>query len=131
MILVDSSVWIDYFNGTVNPETDHLDSVLGVEPIGVGDLILTEVLQGIRSDSEYGKVKGLMLELTVWELLGQNRAIKAAENYRTLRKKGVTIRKTNDLIIGTFCIEESLPLLYRDRDFAPMVDHLGLLSALD
>ena len=130
MILVDSSVWIDYFNGTVNPETDFLDSVLGIEPVGVGDLMLTEVLQGIRSDSEYRKVKSLMLELTVYELLGQNRAIKAAESYRALRKKGVTIRKTNDLIIGTFCIDETLPLLFRDRDFAPMVKHLGLLSAL-
>ena len=130
MILVDSSVWIDYFNGTVNAETDFLDSILGVEPVGVGDLILTEVLQGIRSDSEYRKVKSLMLELSVFELLGQRRAVRAADNYRALRKSGLTLRKTNDLIIGTFCIDESLPLLFRDRDFAAMVDYLGLLSAL-
>jgi len=130
VILVDSSVWIDYFNGTVNAETDFLDSILGVEPVGVGDLILTEVLQGIRSDSEYRKVKSLMLELSVFELLGQRRAVQAADNYRALRKRGLTLRKTNDLIIGTFCIDESLPLLFRDRDFAAMVDQLGLLSAL-
>ena len=130
MILVDSSVWIDYFKGTVNEETDFLDRALGLEPVGIGDLILTEVLQGVRSDSEYRKVKRLMLELSIFELLGQDRAIRAANNYRALRKKGVTIRKTNDLIIGTFCIDESLSLLFRDRDFEPMIQHLGLRSAL-
>lgn len=130
MILVDSSVWIDYFKGTANEETDFLDSALGLEPVGIGDLILTEVLQGIKSDSEYRKVKQLMMELSIFELLGQDRAIRAANNYRALRKKGVTIRKTNDLIIGTFCIDESLPLLFRDRDFEPMIQHLGLRSAL-
>lgn len=130
MILVDSSVWIDYFKGTVNEETDFLDSALGFEPIGIGDLILTEVLQGVRVDSEYRKVKRLMLELSVFELLGRDRAIRAADNYRRLRKKGVTIRKTNDLIIGTFCVDESLRLLFHDRDFEPMIQHLGLRSAL-
>ncbi|MEQ8694739.1 MAG: PIN domain nuclease [Gammaproteobacteria bacterium] len=130
MILVDSSVWIDYFKGTANEETDFLDSALGLEPVGIGDLILTEVLQGIKSDSEYRKVKQLMMELSIFELLGQDRAIRAANNYRVLRKKGVTIRKTSDLIIGTFCIDESLPLLFRDRDFEPMIQHLGLRSAL-
>lgn len=135
MILVDSSVWIDYFKGTANEETDFLDSALGLEPVGIGDLILTEVLQGIKSDSEYRKVKQLMMELSIFELLGQERAIRAANNYRALRKralrkKGVTIRKTNNLIIGTFCIDESLPLLFRDRDFEPMIQHLGLRSAL-
>ncbi|NKC00292.1 MAG: PIN domain-containing protein [Pseudomonadales bacterium] len=130
MILVDSSVWIDYFNGTPTTETDFLDSILGVEPLGIGDLILTEVLQGFRSDSEYRKVKDLMLELTLFELLGRDRAVRAADSYRALRKKGVTIRKTNDLIIGTYCVDESLPLLFRDRDFQPMIDHMGLRSAL-
>ncbi len=130
MIFVDSSIWIDYFNGTITIETDFLDSVLGIEPIGIGDLILTEVLQGFRSDTEYRKVKASLLELTIFELLGRGRAIRAADNYRALRKKGVTIRKTNDLIIGTYCVDESLPLLYRDRDFASMVEHLGLKSAL-
>ncbi len=130
MILVDASVWIDYFNGTPTTETDFLDSILGVEPLGIGDLILTEVLQGFRSDSEYRKVKDLMLELTLFELLGRDRAVRAADSYRALRKKGVTIRKTNDLIIGTYCVDESLPLLFRDRDFQPMIDHMGLRSAL-
>lgn len=87
MILVDSSVWIDYFNGTINEETDFLDSILGTEPLGIGDLILTEVLQGFRSDTEYKKVKALLLELTLFELLGRDRAIRAAESYRALRKK--------------------------------------------
>ena len=131
MILVDSSVWIDYFNGTVTAETNFLDEILGTEPVGVGDLILTEVLQGFRNDSDYKKVKDLMLELTQFELLGQKRAIRAADKYRKLRKSGITIRKSNDLIIGSFCIDESLPLLFRDRDFSSMVDHLGLLQALE
>ena len=131
MILVDSSVWIDYFNGTVTAETNFLDEILGTEPVGVGDLILTEVLQGFRNDSDYKKVKDLMLELTQFELLGQKRAIRAADKYRKLRKSGITIRKSNDLIIGSFCIDESLPLLFRDRDFSSMVDHFGLLQALE
>ena len=131
MILVDSSVWIDYFNGTISEETDFLDSILGSEPLGIGDLILTEVLQGFRSDTDYRKVKALLLELTLFELLGRDRAIRAADSYRALRKKGVTIRKTNDLIIGTYCVDESLPLLFRDRDFAPMIKHMGLRSALE
>ena len=130
MILVDSSVWIDYFKGTINEETDFLDAALGLEPIGIGDLILTEVLQGVKSDSEYRRVKKLMMELSIYGLLGRDRAIRAADNYRVLRKKGVTIRKTNDLIIGTFCIDETIPLLFRDRDFEPMIQHFGLRSAL-
>lgn len=130
MILVDSSVWVDYFNGVRSRETDFLDSTLGHEPVAIGDLILTEVLQGFRSDADYQMAKLLLLGLTVFELLGQDLAVRAADNYRALRRRGVTVRKTVDCIIATFCIERGLPLLYTDRDFEPFVRSLGLVSAL-
>ena len=130
MILVDSSVWVDYFNGTVSRETDFLDATLGSEPVAIGDLILTEVLQGFRSDSDYSQAKTLLTGLTVLELLGQDLAIRTADNYRALRRRGITIRKTADCIIATFCIERRLPLLYSDRDFDPFVRSLGLVSAI-
>lgn len=131
MILVDSSVWIDYFNGKNTPETVKLDLCLGVKPVVIGDIILTEVLQGFRNDQDYQTAKSLLTSLTIYDLLGVNLAIKSAENYRKLRKKGITIRKTNDVIIATFCIENNLPLLFSDRDFIPFVTHLNLISALD
>ena len=130
MILVDSSVWVDYSNGTDSSETDFLDATLGIEPVAIGDLILTEVLQGFRSDSDYRMAKSLLQGLTVFELLGQALAIKAADNYRALRRRGVTVRKTADCIIATFCIEHGLSLLFSDRDFQPFVKSLGLVSAL-
>lgn len=130
MILVDSSVWVDYFNGVRSRETDFLDSILGIEPVAIGDLILTEVLQGFRSDTDYQTAKSLLLGLTVFELLGQDLAVRAADNYRTLRRRGITVRKTVDCIIATFCIVRGLPLLYTDRDFEPFAKSLGLVSAL-
>jgi predicted nucleic acid-binding protein len=130
MILVDSSVWVDYFNGVRSRETDFLDSTLGIEPVAIGDLVLTEVLQGFRSDTDYQTAKSLLLGLTVFELLGLDLAVRAADNYRTLRRRGVTVRKTVDCIIATFCIERRLPLLYTDRDFEPFAKSLGLISAL-
>lgn len=130
MILVDASVWVDYFNGTISEETEYLDSVLGVEPIAIGDLILTEVLQGFRHDSDYRRAKSLLTALSVCQLLNSHRAIRAADYYRALRKSGTTIRKTTDMIIGTYCIETQTPLLYSDRDFDPMVIHLDLQPAL-
>ena len=130
MIIVDSSVWVDYFNGQETPETNYLDSVLGAEPVAVGDLILTEVLQGFRSDDDFETARELMTGLTVYEMLGEERAIRAAECYRTLRRSGVTVRKTSDVIIGAFCIDAGIPLLFSDRDFRPMVRHLNLPSAL-
>ena len=129
MLLVDSSVWIDYFNGHATGETDFLDSLLGTEPVAIGDLILAEVLQGFRSDRDHATAKRLMTSLTVYDLLGVTLALKAADNYRALRKKGVTVRKTTDAIIATFCIENGMPLLYSDRDFDPFVKHLGLKIA--
>lgn len=130
MILVDSSVWIDYFNGKKSPQTDVLDALLGTEPIAIGDLILAEVLQGFRSDDDYEAARRLLSGLTSYDLLGQRLAIKAAENYRTLRKQGISVRKTADVIIATFCMEHHVPLLYSDRDFDPFVKHLGLKSAI-
>jgi len=130
MILVDSSVWVDYFNGQATRETGFLDTLLGVEPVAIGDLILAEVLQGFRSDADYETAKGLLTSLTMYELLGVGMALKVAENYRTLRKKGITVRKTADTIIATFCIEYGFPLLYSDRDFEAFVRRLGLKSAI-
>jgi predicted nucleic acid-binding protein len=130
MVLVDSSVWVSYFNGQVTRETEFLDSLLGTEPVAIGDLILAEVLQGFRSDADYEVAKDMLGSLTVYDLLGADLAIKTADNYRALRKRGITVRKTADAIIATFCIESRTPLLYSDRDFAPFVKHLGLKSAL-
>jgi len=126
MILVDSSVWIGYFNGKMNPETEWLDSVLGKESIIVGDLILTEVLQGFKSDRDFHKAKELLTNFQFMEMLDQELAIKSAENYRFLRKKGVTVRKTIDVIIGTFCIHYNIALLHDDQDFDPLTKHLAL-----
>lgn len=128
MVLVDSSVWVDYFNGRTTPETNHLDALLGVEPVAIGDLILSEVLQGFRKDADYESAKELLTALTVYDLLGVARAIQVADHYRALRKKGVTVRKTADTIIATFCIDQNIPLLFSDRDFDPFVKHLGLRS---
>jgi predicted nucleic acid-binding protein len=130
MILVDSSVWVAYFNGQVTAETDYLDTILGFEPVAIGDLILTEVLQGFRHDAYYRKARELLTALTVHELLGVRLAIKAADNYRLLRQRGITIRKTADAIIATYCIEHELQLLYSDREFEPFVKYLKLRSAL-
>ncbi|MBT9539352.1 PIN domain nuclease [Thiobacillus sp.] len=130
MILVDSSVWIDYFRGTVTPQTDKLDSLLGIEPIATGNLVLTEVLQGFSSDRDFKQAEKLMTSLVIVDLAGQAMAIQAAKNFRTLRSLGITVRKTIDTVIATRCIESGLPLLYSDRDFDPFVEHLGLRSAL-
>ena len=126
MILVDSSVWIDYFNGADNPYTAKLDSLLGVELIGIGDIILTEILQGFQNDKEFNTAKAVLLGLTIFDMIGQKNAITAAENYRFLRKKGFTVRKTVDCLIATFCIQNGHSLLFCDKDFQPFVEYLGL-----
>ena len=128
MIIVDSSVWIDYFNGSDIPEVAKLDRLLGRELLGVGDLIVTEVLQGFRDDKEYQTAKRLLTSLTVFEMLGAEMAIESAENFRTLRKRGITVRKTIDVMIATFCIKNRHALLFADRDFDPFVEHLGLMT---
>ena len=130
MILVDSSVWIDYFKGIPSPQTDRLDTLLGKQPVLTGDLILTEVLQGFRNDRDFNQAKTLLTSLDVIELGGRDVAIHAARNFRKLRSIGVTARKTTDTVIATRCIESDFALLYSDRDFDPFVEHLSLRSAL-
>ncbi|MAA65113.1 MAG: VapC toxin family PIN domain ribonuclease [Alteromonadaceae bacterium] len=130
MILGDTSVWIDYFNGVENPHTDLLDTSIIQGAVAIGDLIFLEILQGIRNDKQYRQTKQSLLALEQYEMFGKEMAAKCADNYRALRKRGITIRKTADVIIATFCIEKELPLLFLDRDFVPFVDHLGLESAL-
>lgn len=129
MILVDTSVWIDYFNGTENRHSDVLDGLLGREPVAVGDLMLAEILQGFRSDAGYRQAKSLLLGLPVLEMVTTERAMRAAENFRYLRKRAVTVRKTIDTLIATFCIDRNIPLLFSDRDFEPFVKHLELRRA--
>lgn len=126
MILADSSVWIDYFNGQQTPQTDWLDASLGNTPLVICDLILTEVLQGFQNDKDFKTAKDLLLRLPFLSMGGQPLALESAINYRLLRRKGVTVRKTIDVIIGTFCIHNRLTLLHCDRDFDPMVKYLGL-----
>lgn len=131
MILVDSSVWIDYFRGAATPQTERLDSLLGNEPLAIGDLILTEVLQGFASDRDFNQAKKLLTSLVVIELGGQDIAIQAAKNDRKLRALGITARKTIDTVIATRCITGGYTLLHSDRDFDPFVTHLGLRSVLE
>ena len=126
MILIDSSVWIDYFNGRKTWQTDLLENLFSNVPIIIGDLILTEILQGFRSDNDYKTAKSFLSDLPFRQMGGYQVAVQSAQNYRALRKKGVTVRKTIDVIIGTYCILEDLPLLHDDRDFEPMVSHLSL-----
>ena len=130
MILVDSSVWIDYFRGMATAQADMLDALLGSEPLAIGDLILVEVLQGFASDRDFNQARKLLASLTMIDIGGKDVAIQAARNYRALRVRGVTVRKTIDTLIATRCIENRLPLLYSDRDFDPFVEHLGLRAAL-
>jgi predicted nucleic acid-binding protein len=130
VILVDSSVWIDYFRGTPTPQAEKLDLLLGSEPLVTGDLVLTEVLQGFVSERDFNQARKLLTSLVVVDLGGQDIAIQAAKNFRALRSLGITVRKTIDTVIATRCIASGLTLLYSDRDFDPFVQHLGLRSAL-
>jgi predicted nucleic acid-binding protein len=128
MILVDSSVWIDFFRGTASPQAERLDSLLGREPLLIGDLILAEVLQGFTSERDFNHAHRLLGSLDLIEIGGRDIAVQAARNFRTLRVLGVTIRKTIDTLIATRCIEDGLSLLHCDRDFEPFIEHLGLES---
>ena len=129
MILVDTSVWIDYFRGTATPQADELDALLGREPLVTGDLILTEVLQGFGSDRDFNRARKLLTSLNVVDLGGREVAIQAARNFRALRARGTTVRKTIDAVIATRCITSGFALLYSDRDFDPFVRFLSLRSA--
>ena len=128
MILVDSSVWVDYFRGSPTPQCERLDALLGTEPVAIGDLILAEVLQGFTSDKAFNQAKKLLTSLVVTDLCGQDIAIQTAKNFRALRAVGITVRKTIDTVIATRCIKSGFTLLHADRDFEPFVTHLGLRS---
>ena len=126
MWIVDSSVWIDYLSGLGTPQTDLLDTALGQQPIGLGDIILCEVLQGFRHQRDFEVARELMLHFPVYTIGGQEIAIQSAQNYRFLRHRGITVRKTVDCLIATFAIESGFSLLHSDRDFGPFETHLGL-----
>ena len=130
MILVDSSVWIDYFREQSNAASDRLDALLGRELLAIGDIILAEVLQGFTSDRHFNQALRLLVTVAQIDIGGRDIAIQAARNFRTLRVQGITVRKTIDTLIATRCIADDLTLLYSDRDFDPFVAHLGLRSVL-
>jgi len=126
VIVVDASVWIDFFNGQPSPEADALESILGEQQVIVGDLTVAEVLCGFRLERDFRKARALLESCEYRSMVGRAVALQAATNYRSLRHLGVTVRKTIDVLIGTFCIVNALPLLHRDRDFEPLEEHLGL-----
>lgn len=127
MVIVDSSVWIDYLNDTLNPQTDWLEDALGRRAVGLTNLILCEVLQGIRHARRFLFAERALLSLPVYDIAGTSIAIEAARNYHALQRRGITARKTIDCLIATFCIAEGFELLHRDRDFDHFERHLGLL----
>jgi predicted nucleic acid-binding protein len=129
VILVDSTVWIDYFRSADTPQVALLDSYLGSSLVAVGDLIAAEVLQGVRDEREFKLVKKTLDAFEHVDLVGYELAIRASENYRLLRERGVTIRKTIDTLIATYCIDNRTTLLHADRDFVPFARHLGLRVA--
>jgi len=126
MILADTSAWIDYLRGISAPHTDLLDLELARSRIVTGDLIIAEFLQGFREDKEYQEAKQIMESLEYRDLVGREIAIAASQNYRILRRSGITVRKIIDVILATYCIENDLELIHNDRDFDPMEDKLGL-----
>ncbi|HEY1979544.1 MAG TPA: PIN domain nuclease [Xanthobacteraceae bacterium] len=128
MIVVDSSVWIDFLNGRQAPHVRRLRAVLGVEEIVVGDLMLCEVLQGLDSEQAAQEIESLLRRFEIASMAGNTIAVAAARNFRSLRRRGITVRKTIDLLIGTWCIENRRPLLHNDSDFRPMARYLGLIE---
>ena len=128
MIMVDSSVWIDHFNGVITRPVEILREGLanGTQEFVIGDLILLEVLRGFRNDRDYFDAYDALRVLGCFDLAGKRLAVVAAQHYRALRKRGITIRKSADVLIATFCIEQQIPLLHNDRDFEPFAQHMGL-----
>lgn len=127
-MLVDSSVWVDFLNGRDSPHTRRLRASLGATEIIVGDLMLCEVLQGLRTEQEAIEVEGWLRRFAIAPIVGEAIAVEAAVNFRRLRAVGVTTRRTIDLLIGTWCIQNRVPLLHNDRDFRPMARYLGLVE---
>jgi predicted nucleic acid-binding protein len=128
VIVVDSSVWIDFLKGRNSRQIQRLHESLGSEDIILGDLMLCEILQGLESEREASEVETLLRNFEIVPMAGEAIAVSAARNYRSLRRRCITIRKTIDLLIGTWCIESGMPLLHNDRDFHPMARHLGLIE---
>jgi predicted nucleic acid-binding protein len=128
LIVVDSSVWIDFLNGRNVPHVRRLRALLGTEEIVVGDLMLCEVLQGLVSEQAARDVEALLRRFLIVPMAGDTIAVAAARNFRFLRRHGITIRKTIDLLIGTWCIEAGSALLHNDSDFRPMARYLGLME---
>jgi predicted nucleic acid-binding protein len=126
VIVVDSTVWIDFLNGRDVAHVRRLRELLGTSEIIIGDLMLCEILAGLASEREAAQVEAMLRRFAIVSMVGDAVAVAAARNYRNLRARGVTIRKTIDLLIGAWCIENRLPLLHNDRDFRPMARHLGL-----
>lgn len=126
MIVADTSVWIDYFRGVAAPHTESLDRELSASRIVIGDLIMAELLQGFRQERDFQIARQILENLEYRDFVGRDVAIAAAQNFRVLRKHGITVRKTIDVLIGTFCIENGCILLHNDRDFDPMERLLGL-----
>ena len=126
MLVVDTSVWVDYFNGVENLQTDFLNTILDKTPILIGDLILAEVLQGFRHDPDFEKVRRILGKFMQESMVNPMLAVQSARNYRFLRQKGGTVRKTIDSLIATFCIENDYELLHNDSDFDGYEEHLGL-----
>lgn len=130
MIVVDTSVWIDFLNGEDVPHVRRLRAALDVEEIALGDLMLCEVLQGLDSERDAREVEALLRGFQIMPMAGDAIAVAAARNYRTLRRLGINVRKTIDLLIGTWCIENRTALLHNDSDFRPMARHLGLVQVI-
>jgi predicted nucleic acid-binding protein len=128
LIVVDSSVWIDFLNGRNAPHVRRVRALLGTDELIVGDLMLCEVLQGLDSERAALEVEALLRRFEIVPMAGDAIAVAAARNFRSLRRRGITIRKTIDLLIGTWCIENGTPLLHNDSDFRPMARHLGLIE---
>ena len=126
MVIVDTSAWIEYFRGGIPKVVDKVDRCLDQELVGIGDLVYCEVMQGIRSPRERGQVSSLLLALPQFAMVGFTIAEKSAANYRLLRSKGVTVRKTIDVLIGTFCVKRGFQLVHNDSDFTLMASHIGL-----
>ncbi|WP_218016065.1 type II toxin-antitoxin system VapC family toxin [Moraxella oblonga] len=130
MIIVDTSVWIDYFNGKDTTHCEFLDNVLKFNQIGICDLILMEVLQGFKNDKDYLSAKSALSNLPIFNIINKDNAIIYADYHRTLRKQGINTIKSNHVMIAGFCIQQDLPLLFSDSDFLPFCKHLGLKLAL-
>lgn len=126
MVIVDTSAWIEYFRGGLPDVVAKVDRCLDHDLVGIGDLVYCEVMQGIRSSREQSEVSPLLLSLPQFDMVGFNIAEKSAANYRLLRSKGVTVRKTIDVLIGTFCVEHGFQVLHNDSDFDLMAKHIGL-----